>query len=256
MVSYLRDQCMVVEPGQPQVVVLAECTSDVVAALAWAQRHRVAVVTRGAGSGLSGGAAAFEECLVPSTERMTRIREIDTRSRIAVVEAGVVNAELDAEARKLGLWYPPDPGSKAISTIGGNAATNPGGMCCVKYGVTGDHTLAMTVVLADGQVARLGSLTRKNVAGLDLLSLVVGSEGTLGVIVDLTVRLRSATTTTTVTGTASFGTTDAAVAAVLQLTATTSPSAVELLDRTTIRAVNSLRCRLRCWRPAPTSRPP
>ena len=141
---------------------------------------------------LSGGANAVDGCVVLCTERMRAIVEINPGERLAVVQPGVVNDDLRAAAAEHGLWYPPDPSSAALSTIGGNVATNAGGLCCVKYGVTRDYVLALEVVTAAGEVVRLGRRTAKGVAGYDLVGLMVGSEGTLGVITEVTVRLRPA----------------------------------------------------------------
>ena len=150
----------------------------------------VPIVPRGAGTGLSGGANAVDGCVMLSLERMDAIVEINTAERLAVVQAGVVNDDLRAAAAEQGLWYPPDPASAPWSTIGGNVATNAGGLCCVKYGVTRDYVLALEVVTAAGEVVRVGRRTAKGVAGYDLVGLMVGSEGTLGVITEVTVRLR------------------------------------------------------------------
>ncbi len=152
-------------------------------------RDAAPVVTRGAGTGLSGGANAVDGCVVLSTERMREIVEINPAERLAVVQPGVVNDDLRAAVAEQGLWYPPDPASAPWSTIGGNVATNAGGLCCVKYGVTRDYVLALEVVTAAGEVVRVGRRTAKGVAGYDLVGLLVGSEGTLGVITEVTVRL-------------------------------------------------------------------
>ena len=150
------------------------------------------LVTRGAGTGLSGGANAVDGCVVLSTEKMTAITEIDPVERLAVVQPGVVNDHLRAACAEHGLWYPPDPASAPWSTIGGNVATNAGGLCCVKYGVTRDYVLELEVVNGLGEVVRLGRRTAKGVVGYDMVGLMVGSEGTLGVVTEVTVRLRNA----------------------------------------------------------------
>src|SRR5580765_6703858 len=150
--------------------------------------HRVPIIPRGAGTGLSGGSCAIGGSIVLTLERMTKI-EIDNGTRTAIVEPGAINADVKAAAAAAGLWYPPDPSSFEICSIGGNLATNAGGLCCVKYGVTTDYVLGMEVVLADGRVLRTGRRTVKGVAGYDLTRLFVGSEGTLGVITALTLRL-------------------------------------------------------------------
>ena len=190
MAPYLRDEAMWAEHGQPRAVVRARGTDDVAAAVAICARHRVPVVARGAGTGLAGGANAVDGGVVVSTELMREIVEIDVGERLAVVQPGVVNDDLRAAVAGHGLWYPPDPSSAPWSTIGGNVATNAGGLCSVKYGVTRDYVLALEVVTAAGGIVRLGRRTAKGVAGYDLVALMVGSEGTLGVITEITVRLR------------------------------------------------------------------
>ncbi|MET8681012.1 FAD-linked oxidase C-terminal domain-containing protein [Streptomyces sp. NPDC004647] len=239
MESYRRDQCLLAPAGRPAAVVRARSTDDVITTLRTAGDHHAPVVTRGAGTGLAGAANAIDGCVVLSLAAMDRILALDVPGRTATVEPGVLTGDLDARARKHGLWYPPDPGSKAISTIGGNLATNAGGMCCAKYGVTADHVAALTAVLADGRVIRTGPPTRKNVTGLDLTRLLVGSEGTLAVIVDATVRLRPFPAVTA-TAVAAFPTPQQAVDTVLQIAAVADPAAVELMDRTCIHAVNRL----------------
>ena len=154
MEAYRRDHAHTVPPGQPAAVLLAETTADVASALAWAGEHQVAVVPRGGGTGLAGGATALDGCLVLSTERMTAIREFAPDDQLAVVEAGVRNADIDRAAAQAGLMYAPDPSSYEISTIGGNIATNAGGLRCVKYGVTRDSVLGLEVVLADGRLVQ------------------------------------------------------------------------------------------------------
>nr|WP_216653481.1 FAD-linked oxidase C-terminal domain-containing protein [Nocardioides sp. zg-DK7169] len=224
--------------GAPSGLLRPRTTADVAAALALAHEHRVPVVPRGAGSGLSGGAQAPAGSVVLSTARMDRVLDLDPVERLAVVQPGVVTADLRAAARAAGLFYPPDPGSVAFSTIGGNVATNAGGMCCLKYGVTGDFVLGLEVVLADGTVARPGRRTAKGVAGYDLTRLLVGSEGTLGVITEITVRLLPAPAPAR-TVVAAFASLEAAGAAVHALLAAPL-SMLEVMDRTTLRAVDSL----------------
>ncbi len=237
MDAHSRDMCLFAEAGVPLAVVQAESIADVVATLKIASSSGTKVVARGAGTGLAGAANAIDRCIVLSTAAMNSIVEIDPVGRTATVQPGVINGDLDQAARKQGLWYAPDPGSRDISTIGGNLATNAGGMCCAKYGVTSDHALRLTAVLASGEVINTGSLTRKNVAGLDLTRLLVGSEGTLAVIVEAVVRLRPRPAQTA-TVAATFPTAHAAIEAVLSLGESTDPSAVELMDRATLAAVN------------------
>ncbi|MGH8828079.1 MAG: FAD-binding oxidoreductase, partial [Jiangellaceae bacterium] len=190
--SYRCDQAGTVPAGTPRAVVHATSTHDVVAVMRWASRHGVPVVPRGAGSGLAGGANAVDGCLILSLARMTVIVSIDADDLYAVVQPGVLNADLGRAVAERGLFYPPDPASKEFCTIGGNVGTNAGGLCCLKYGVTSDFVLGLTAVLADGRVLRTGRRTAKGVAGYDLTRLFVGSEGTLGVVTEITVRLRPA----------------------------------------------------------------
>jgi glycolate oxidase len=175
--------------GLPFAVVWASQTADVVAAVRFAAQHRLTIVPRGAGTGLSGGAAAGHRTIVLDLSRMDRILSVDRVDGLAEVEPGVITADLDRAARDVGLRYAPDPASWNTSTIGGNIATNAGGLRCAKYGVTGDAVAALTVVLADGSVVHTGRSTLKGVVGYDLTRLFVGSEGTLGIIVAATLRL-------------------------------------------------------------------
>lgn len=242
MEAYRRDQAHTVLPGRPAAVLLAETTAAVAAALAWADKHQVAVVPRGGGTGLAGGATAIDGCLVLSTERMTAIREFAPDDQLAVVEAGARNADVDRAAASAGLMYAPDPSSYEISTIGGNIATNAGGLRCVKYGVTRDSVLGLEVVLAGGRVVHTGGRTVKGVAGYDLTGLFIGSEGTLGVITAATLRLRPRPAAEPVTVVGSFGSLRAAgdaVAAVVRNGLT--PSLMELMDRATLRSIEEMR---------------
>jgi glycolate oxidase len=236
--SYAHDEAEWAAHGVPLVVVRARTTQDVQSVVQACLRHGVPVVTRGAGTGLSGGANAVEGCVLLSTEQMTQIREINPTERLAVVQPGVVNDHLRAACAEEGLWYPPDPASSPWSTIGGNVATNAGGLCCVKYGVTRDYVLALEVVTGTGEVVRLGRRTAKGVAGYDLVGLMVGSEGTLGVVTEVTVRLRGARDPErTVAG--YFDTVVAAGEAVAAIGAAgIVPSALELIDRHCLAAVD------------------
>jgi glycolate oxidase len=171
-------------------VALPTTVEQVQDAVRAAARHGVSIVPRGAGSGLAGGATASASQLVISTERLTRVLEVAPGDELAVVEAGVINSELNRQLEPYGLFYAPDPASHDISSIGGNIATNAGGLRCVKYGVTRESVLALDVVLGDGELIRVGSKTIKSVTGLDLRALFLGSEGILGIVVRATVRLR------------------------------------------------------------------
>lgn len=239
MESYRHDQCQFAEAGHPLAVVHASSVDDVVATLTIANETATPVVTRGSGTGLAGAANAIDGCIILSTARLDAILEIDPVARTATVQPGVINGDLDSAARAHGLWYAPDPGSRDICSIGGNLATNAGGMCCAKYGVTADHAVQLTAVLASGEVIHTGSATRKDVAGLDLTRLLVGSEGTLAVIVEATVRLRPRPVHIA-TVAATFPTAHAAIAAVLALGELADPSAVEVMDRTTVAAINAM----------------
>ena len=227
------------DAGTPVAVVRAEEAAHVQAAVRWAARHKVPVVPRGAGSGLSGGSSAVDGGIVVSMERMRAI-DIDTDCQVAVVEPGALNAEVKAAAGKHGLWYPPDPSSYEICSIGGNVATNAGGLCCVKYGVTTDYVLGMDVVLADGTLVTLGGKRIKDVAGLSLLKLFVGSEGTLGIVTRAILRLVPAQLRRC-TLVASFGSVEDAARAVVAMRQTLRPSMLELMDRASINAVEDYR---------------
>jgi glycolate oxidase len=238
LASYRHDQAVGVPAGEPAVVVFPRTTAEVSAVLSAAHARRIPVVPRGAGSGLAGGANAIDGCIVVCLERMRTVVEVNPGNGYAVVEPGVVNQELREHVRGHGLWYAPDPASRDWCTIGGNVNTNAGGLCCVKYGVTRDAVMGLEVVLADGRVTRIGRRTVKGVAGYDLTGLVVGSEGTLGIVTQATLRLRPlpAPATTVV---AVFADVAAAGRAVEQIMATLTPSLLELMDRTTLRAVEA-----------------
>ncbi|GAB12311.1 putative FAD-linked oxidase [Arthrobacter globiformis NBRC 12137] len=187
---YAVDQAPVVDYRLPAAVVLAESIDDVQATVKACAARNVPLVPRGAGTGVSGGAHASDGCIVLGLERMNRILKINADDETAVVEPGVINADLNDAAAAHGLMFAPDPASFRISTIGGNVATNAGGLRCAKYGVTRDSVLALDVVLADGSLLHTGHQTFKGVAGYDLTGLFVGSEGTLGIVVGATVRLK------------------------------------------------------------------
>ena len=237
--DYAHDDAEWAEYHRPLAVVLAETTDDVATAVRFAADEGLSVVARGAGTGLSGGANALANAVVVSLERMTRVLEVDAAERYVVAEAGVINDDLRQAVAAHGLWYPPDPASYRISTIGGNAATNAGGICCVKYGVTRDYVLGMTVVLADGEVVRLGRRTAKGATGYDLTALMVGSEGTLGIITELTLSLRPLGGRQERAVVGSFASLEAAGVAVAAISAEgIVPSALELIDEMCVRAVD------------------
>ncbi|BBX62857.1 oxidoreductase [Mycobacterium saskatchewanense] len=238
--GYRQDRAFDPSAGKPLAVVRPRRTEEVQTVMRWATTNRVPVVTRGAGSGLSGGATALDAGIVLSTEKMRDIA-VDPVTRTAVCQPGLFNAEVKKAVAVYGLWYPPDPSSYEICSIGGNIATNAGGLCCVKYGVTTDYVLGMQVVLADGTAVRLGGPRLKDVAGLSLTKLFVGSEGTLGVITEVTLRLVPAQNPSSIV-VAGFSSVRAAVDAVLGITARLRPSMLEFMDSVAINAVeDSLR---------------
>jgi glycolate oxidase len=236
--SYRRDETAHFEPGLPLAVALPTTTDEVAAIMRTATAHRVPVVPRGAGSGLSGGSAGIEGALTVAMTRMNRILEIDRGNRVAVAQPGVINADLKAAVAVEGLFYAPDPASYEFCSIGGNIGTNAGGLCCVKYGVTRDAVLSLEVVLADGRVIRTGGRNVKDVAGYSLTHLFVGSQGTLGIVTEATLRLRPAPPPKA-TMLAFFPTLEAAGAAVASMTERgAEPCTLELMDRITIAAVD------------------
>ncbi|RSD16417.1 FAD-binding oxidoreductase [Amycolatopsis eburnea] len=236
--SFAHDEAEWAPYAQPAVVVRPHSAEEVQAVVRACVKNRAPLVTRGAGTGLSGGANAVDGCVVLVTDRLTAVKEINEPERYAVVEPGVVNDDLRAACAERGLWYPPDPASSPWSTIGGNVATNAGGVCCVKYGVTRDYVLGLQIVTGTGELARLGRRTAKGVAGYDLTGLLVGSEGTLGVVTEVTVRLRPARAAErTIAG--YFDTTVAAGKAAAAVAARgVLPSALELVDRHCLAAVD------------------
>ncbi|MGH3442209.1 MAG: FAD-binding oxidoreductase [Nitriliruptorales bacterium] len=239
--GYRFDRTEWIEPGQPAAAAFPTTTEQVAAAVRVAASHRVPIVPRGAGSGLSGGASATDGCLVLCLERMRRVLDVDAANQMITVEPGVMNAEVSEAVGDLGLWYPPDPASQAFCSIGGNIATNAGGLCCVKYGVTRDYVLGLEVVLADGSVIETGRRTIKGVAGLDLTQLFVGSEGTLGIVTGIRLRLRPKPAGAS-TMVAFFPTLPAAGDAVAAITSSgLQLSLLEIVDRTTVVAIDDWR---------------
>lgn len=239
--AYVNDASRAVFAGAPLGLVLAERTEDVSVALAWAHARSVPVSVRGAGTGLVGGATAYDGGIIVSLERMNRILDVAPGDRLAVVQPGVITAELDAAVHAHGLFFPPDPASARTCSVGGNIATNAGGLRCVAHGVTSDWVAALTVVLADGRILRTGARTRKNVVGYDLTRLFVGSEGTLGVIVEAVVRLESLPAGDPVTFWAEFDGLAEAGAAVTEIVAAASrPEVLELMDALTVQTIEDV----------------
>ncbi|OMH23249.1 FAD-binding oxidoreductase [Tersicoccus phoenicis] len=224
----------------PLALVEAEDIEDVQAVCRICTATGTPIVTRGAGTGLAGGAIGGAGEVVLSTARMDRILEISPANRLAVVQPGVLNGALNTVLAERGLWWPPDPASKDISSVGGNIATNAGGLLCAKYGVTRESVLALKVVLADGTLISVGHRTVKGVTGLDLCALMIGSEGVLGIIVECTLRLRPAITGPVPTLGAYFDDVAAAAAACSAVTAAhLEPAVMELLDEPILAQVSA-----------------
>ncbi len=227
--------------GLPLAVVHAESVDDVQQTMRIATATRTPVVVRGAGTGLAGAANAGDGEIVLSLRRMDAILEVRQDDLLAVVEPGILNADLNAHLATQGLWWPPDPASRDISTVGGNIATGAGGLLCAKYGVVRDAVLGVDLVLADGRLLHLGHRSVKGVTGLDLTALVVGSEGTLGVVVGATLKLRRLVPGETCTVTATFPGVRAAAAGSAAVTAAgIQPAIMELMDAASLAAVHAL----------------
>jgi glycolate oxidase len=173
----------------PDAVALPRSTASVSALLRFANRHRIPVTARGAGHGYVGGCVPIRGGIVLSLARLNRIKEINAADFVAVVQAGVITQTLQDEVEKRGLYYPPDPASRAESFVGGNIATNAGGPRCLKYGVTRDYVLGLEAVLANGAVVRVGGRTHKNKTGFDFPRLFTGSEGLLAIVTEATLKL-------------------------------------------------------------------
>ncbi len=192
VLAYSHDRAHFERHGTAAVLVSPQSTDEVVAAMKAAEAANAIVVPRGAGTGLTGAANAIDGCMILSVHNMAEVLEIDRTNRMARVQPGVINSELKKAVASVGLYYPPDPASYEMSSIGGNVATNAGGLCCVKYGVTRDYVIGLEVVLVNGDVIRTGRKTLKSTTGLDLTGLFVGSEGLLGIITEITVKLEPA----------------------------------------------------------------
>ncbi|GAA1359801.1 FAD-linked oxidase C-terminal domain-containing protein [Arthrobacter rhombi] len=233
------DRSGYVSPSIPDGVVFAESIDDVVQTMKRATELGVPVVPRGAGSGLAGGAAAHAGQVVLDVSGMNRILHIDPVEQIAVVEPGVLNAEVNQAVAAHGLFYAPDPASTAICSIGGNVATNAGGMWCAKYGVTRESILALRVVLPDGRLLDTGRGTIKGVTGYDLNALMIGSEGTLGIVVEAKLRLRPKPVHTATLVAYFPDVSAAAQAASAIIAARVQPSVLELMDGQTLAAVDA-----------------
>ncbi|NQD41340.1 FAD-binding oxidoreductase [Glutamicibacter halophytocola] len=220
-------------------VIFAQDIEDVVLAMKLAHEHRAVIVPRGAGTGLAAGSSAQAGQIVLDLSRMDQILEIDPVEATALVQPGVINAAVNQAAGEHGLFYAPDPASTAICSIGGNIATNAGGMWCAKYGVTRESVLSLLVVLPGGQLLRTGRRTIKGVAGYDMNALMIGSEGTLGIVVEALLRLRPKPkhTSTLVAYFPDEGTAAQAASAVIAQRLT--PSVLELMCGKTLKAVDA-----------------
>ena len=237
--EYRKDETEFVPFGRPLAVAFPTSTQDVADIVRACARRQVPVVTRGGGSGLSGGANAVDGCIVIAMTGMDQVLEIDADNLVVVTQSGVITADLEKAVEAKGLLYPPDPASHELSCIGGNIAENAGGLRCVKYGVTRDYVLGLEVVLADGEVIRTGGRNVKDVMGYDLTRLLVGSEGTLGIITEATLKLRPLPAPKT-TLLAFFPSVGQASEAVSRITAAgVTPVTLEMLDRHIIDAVES-----------------
>jgi glycolate oxidase len=227
-----------VSDSPPLALVTARSIEDVQATMRIASQYGIPVVPRGAGTGLAGGAIGGAGEIVLSTLAMTEILEVNADDELAIVQPGILNDDLNAALAPRGLWFAPDPASKAISTVGGNIATNAGGLLCAKYGVTREAVLGMKIVLADGRLMTLGRRTVKGVTGYDLTALLIGSEGTLGVIVEATLKLRARPTGPAATVGAYFASVEQAARASAVITASRlRPAAMELLAQSALSAI-------------------
>jgi len=225
------------EDHRPDVVVLPRTTEQVSQVVQVAANTHTPLVTRGMGSGLAAASVPFQGGIVLSMTRMNRILEIDPVNATIHVEAGIVTADLQSAVEKLGFFYPPDPSSIRHSTIGGNIACNAGGPRCLKYGVTGDYVLGLTVVLADGRILRLGGKLIKDVVGYDLIALFTGSEGTLGVITEALLRLMARPKAVRTALVEFVNLEDASRTVNAILSAGIVPATLELMDETAIACI-------------------
>ncbi len=238
--TYSQDRAIFEDRGTASVLVMPRDTAQVVAAVEAANAADVPIVPRGAGTGLTGAANAVNGCMMLSLHRMNQILEIDTANRLCRVQPGVINADLKAEVATHGLFYPPDPASVDMSSIGGNVATNAGGLCCVKYGVTRDYVMGLEVVMADGRVIRTGRKTIKSTTGLDLTGLFVGSEGILGIVTEITLKLVPAPDEPS-TAVAYFDELKPAGEAIVEMFRQgLEPSVMEIIDQACLRQVEAV----------------
>ena len=237
--AHSKDEALFCPHDGAIALVRAKTVEDVQATVRFAHEHRIPVVPQGARSGISGGANATEGSILLSVAGMKDVLEVNTSERTVRVQPGIINQDLKDHLRPFNLSYPPDPGSVGISSIGGNIATNAGGLCCVKYGVTRDFVRSIDVVLADGTLTTFGPQTAKGVAGLDMRGLFIGSEGTLGIVVEATLRLIPLIPDP-VTAVAVFPDERSGLQAVADfMAAGGQPSLFEFLDRASISMLNA-----------------
>lgn len=238
--SYSQDRAVFEDAGTAAILVMPRTTAEVVSVVEAANAADVPIVPRGAGTGLTGAANASDGCIILSLHRMDQILDIDLSNRTARVQPGVINSDLKSAVGEVGLFYPPDPASFEMSSIGGNVATNAGGLCCVKYGVTRDYVMGLEVVLASGEVVRTGRETIKSTTGLDLTGLFVGSEGVLGIMTEILVKLVPAPPEPA-TAVAYFDALEPAGAAILEIFRDGhEPSLMEIVDQASLRQVEAV----------------
>lgn len=237
--TYSFDHAQFSTAGKPLALVRAQTVEDVQTTVRFAHEHGVPIVPQGARTGLAGAANAIDGCILLSLERMNRVLDVNTVEQTCTVEPGIINGDLKRHLDSFDMSYPPDPGSVAISSIGGNVSTNAGGMCCVKYGVTADYVRSLKVVLPDGTLTTVGRPTKKGVAGYNLHSLIIGAEGTLGVVVEVTLELVPKLPPP-LTAVAIFPDSVSAAGAVTDYMGTGGrPSFMEYMDRQVIEFVNA-----------------
>jgi glycolate oxidase len=236
MVSYSYDSSE--HSHRPSCAIWPTSTEQVAAVMKLASEHRLPVIPRGAGTGLSGMAVPVRAGIVMDLSRMDKILKVSAEDRLVVVQPGVVYADLDKALAPIGFFFPPDPGSGSVCTLGGNVATNAGGVKGAKYGTTRDYVLGLEVVTADGRIMRTGASTMKCVSGYDLTRLMVGSEGTLGIVTEITFKINPRPTATS-TAMATFANLEDAGNAVTQIMVSgIVPSVLEIMGKETIQAIN------------------
>ena len=227
-----------IDRNQPDLVVLPESTDEVQAVVLWCNEHQIPFVARGAGTGLSGGAMPALGGVVISTKRMTRILEIDIQNQCLRAQCGIANQRITDAVKQHGLHFAPDPSSQTVSTLGGNIAENSGGPHTLKYGVTVQHILGLTLVTPEGSIAEFGGKL-SGVPGYDFIGLIVGSEGTLGIVTEAWVRL-TPLPAHVATALVAFASVRNATEAVSSIIASgIVPAALELMDRGILRALNA-----------------